>query len=172
MTILKRMNRRRVLIILIMAIQSFFQIPAYAVEKVTITDIDRAELLAYYDGAAHTLQFGSRLMATMKLMKSPEYKTPAFQALFLAAGTESNNRISNFGQDAKLESAYRKGIIETTQLWAVGVYSVCLPMNKKLSASDIETTINEAAEGPFKQDSLSILIVAVMNKLSIQYPCK
>jgi hypothetical protein len=162
----KRINIKIVLI----AIQSLLLNTVYASEKVTITDIDGVELSAYYEGVAHTLQFSSRLLATMKIMNTPEGRTPAFIALFLAAGTESNNRIS--GLDIAAEKAYMKGIYETTQLWVMGQYTVCLPMNIKLSASDIETAINEVFEGPFKQDSLGTLVVGVMEQLSTQYPCK
>jgi hypothetical protein len=166
---LKRMNIKRVLIVLV-AMQSLFLNTVYAAEKVTVTDVDGVELSAYYEGVAHTLQFSSRLMAAMKLMKKPEYKTLAFQSLFLAAGTESNNRINDLGKEA--DSAYKRAIFETTQLWVMGKYPVCLPMDKELSASDIETAINEAAEGPFKKDSLGILTIGAMDKLSTQYPCK
>ncbi|ALS99317.1 hypothetical protein [Lacimicrobium alkaliphilum] len=156
--------------IALIAVQSFFLTTVYASEKVTVTDISEVELSAYYEGVAHTLQFGSRLLATMKVMSTPEGRTPAFQALFLAAGTESINRISDLGEDA--ERAYRKGIVNTTQLWAMDRYPVCLPMNLKLSASDIETAINEVFKGPFQQDSLSILVIGAMEQLSTQHPCK
>ena len=165
----KRINRIHILMVFSL-IQSSPLLTANATATATVTDIDASKLSAYYEGVAHTLQFSSRLMVTMKLMNNPEHKTLAFQSLFLAAGTESNKRINDLGENA--ERYYKEGIIETTQLWVMGQYPICLPMSKSLSASDIENAINEGFEGPFEQDSLAIFIVGAMHKLSIQYPCK
>ena len=161
---------RKVILAVAMSAQSLFLTTPYATEKVLVTDIDREKLSAYYEGAAHTLQFSSRLMATMNLMNNPKARTLAFQSLFLAAGTEANNRVIDTTKGTG--KAYKKGIVETTQLWTTGNYTVCLPMDKTLSAFDIEAAINKAFKGPFKQESLTLLIVGAMEQLSIQYPCK